>query len=110
MTISANYLSLISMFAYGFQVGATAVIGNVIGEENEMLGKVLCLLTFIYTTIITCILASLTYTYAYEIAHMYTEDMDTAALLKNCLESLSGAIALQGFALSLQGALKALQQ
>ena len=36
--------------------------------------------------------------------------MDTVALLKNCLESLSYSIALLGFALSLQGALKALQK
>ena len=61
----------------------------------------LCILTFIYTAVISCSLASFTYTYSYEIAHLYTEDMDTAALLKNCLESLAIAIALQGFALSL---------
>ena len=36
--------------------------------------------------------------------------MDTVALLKLCLESLAVSIALLGPALSLQGALKALQK
>ena len=84
------------------------MIGNIIGEENERLGKLLCVITFVESGIITCVFTWFTYEYAFEIANAYIDEMDTVACLRLCLESLSVSIALLGFALSLQGALKAL--
>ena len=82
-------------------MGATAVIGNLVGEENERIGKIIIIMTFIYSSVITLVLGLLTYNYSYEIANAYTEDMDTVALLKNCLESLAVSVSLTGLALSL---------
>lgn len=59
------------------------------------------IMTFIYSSVITLVLGLLTYNYSYEIACAYTGDMDTVALLKQCLESLALSIFLAGFALSL---------
>lgn len=47
MAISYNYLFLIYSFPCGFQIGAVSVIGNVIGEENEQLGKVLSMVSLV---------------------------------------------------------------
>ena len=33
--ISYNFYCLVYQFPYGFQIGAVAVIGNIIGEENK---------------------------------------------------------------------------
>ena len=67
-------------------------------------------MTLIYSASITIFFGLLTYFYAHEIATMYTQDMDTLALLSNTLQSLSYSIALLGFTLSLQGTLRALQK
>ena len=85
MAISYNYQSLIFQFPFGFQIGAVAVIGNVIGEENKVHGQMLCLLTLLYSSTITIFFGILTYFYSHEIASMYTQDMDTLALLSNTL-------------------------
>ena len=110
MAISYNYLFLIYSIPCGFQIGAVAVIGNIIGEENERLGKQMCLITLAYSSLLTVIVGALTYFYSREIALAYTQDPDTLALLRHCLRSLAVSISLLGFALSLQGALKALQK
>lgn len=110
MAISYNYYGLMFQFPYGFQIGATAVIGNVLGEEKERTGKILSMMTVIYSSTITLLLGLLTYNYASEIAYAYTEDSDTVALLERCLESLSFSLATLGAALSLQAVMKALLQ
>ena len=46
MAISYNFKELIFQVPYGFQLGTTAVLGNIIGEENDRLGKFLCVMTF----------------------------------------------------------------
>ena len=66
-----------------------------------MHGQMLCLLTLLYSSSITIFFGILTYFYSHEIASMYTQDMDTLALLSNTLQSLSVSIALLGFTLSL---------
>ena len=108
MAISYNYLFLIYSIPCGFQIGAVAVIGNIIGEENEQLGKFMCLITFCYSSLLSIVIAILTYNYASQIAYAYTQDPDTFHLLNSCLKSLALPIGILGFALSLQGALKAL--
>lgn len=108
MAISYNYLFLIYSIPCGFQIGAVAVIGNIIGEENERLGKLMCLITLVYSSLMTIIVGMLTYAYSRSIAYAYTQDPDTLALLRQCLRSLALSISLLGFSLSLQGALKAL--
>lgn len=110
MAISYNYLFLIYSIPCGFQIGAVAVIGNIIGEENERLGKFMCLITLGYSSLLTVLVGTLTYVYSREIANAYTQDPDTLAVLRYCLRSLAVSISLLGFALSLQGALKALQK
>ena len=85
MAISYNYQQLIFQFPFGFQIGATAVIGNVIGEENARLGKLLCLMTVIYSTVISTSLGCLTYTFSYQIGYAYTEDENTLESLDPCL-------------------------
>ena len=85
------------------------MIGNVIGEENTRLGKLLCLMTVIYSTLISSALGCLTYTFSHEIAYAYTEDETALESLDPCLKSLAFSLALCGLALSLQGTLKALQ-
>lgn len=47
LAISYNYFSLIFQIPYGFQIGAVAVIGNIIGEENEKMGKALNIMTMV---------------------------------------------------------------
>ena len=64
----------------------------------------------LWSTMISCFFAVVTYNYSYEIATAYTEDMDVVALLTTCLESLALSHAICGFNLSLQGALKALKK
>ena len=84
------------------------MIGNIIGEENEALGKKMCLITLIYSSLMTITIGILTYYYSYEIARAYTQDPDTLLLLRNCLQSLAFTISILGLTLSIQGTLKAL--
>ena len=89
-------------------MGATAVIGNFVGEENEKFGKVLSIMVFVYGCLITAGFAWATSRYSVKIAYAYTDDPDMITLLKNAISSLSLAILMTGPVLSLQGALKAL--
>ena len=68
MAISYNYLFLIYSFPCGFQIGAVSVIGNIIGEENESLGKLMCIIMVAYSSLISCALGAFTYGYALEIS------------------------------------------
>ena len=79
------------------------------GEEKERLGKYLCFISVIESSLIMGLIAMFTYFFAHDIANAYTDDMDTVALLKYCMESVSICIFITGTTLSLQGALKALQ-
>ena len=56
------------------------------------------------------LIAMFTYFAAHEIANAYTDDMDTVALLRYCMQQVSTCLFITGTTLSLQGALKALQQ
>ena len=62
-----------------------AVIGNYIGMEDERKGKLVFIIATIYSLTTTIGLSLFSYTYAYEIAATYTQDMDTVALLKGCI-------------------------
>ena len=77
------------------------MIGNVIGEENARLGKLLCLMAVIYSTTISSGFGILTYFYSNEIASLYTQDEETIETLGPCLKSLAFSLALLGLALSL---------
>ena len=72
MAISYNYFFLYFQFPGGFQIGAIAVIGNIIGEENERLGKLMCLICLGYSTLMGVLLGTLTYAYSDEISRVYT--------------------------------------
>ena len=71
------------------------------GEEKERTGKFLCFLSVIESTLIMSLISFLTYYYAFEIAEAYTDDMDTVALLRHCMESVSLCIFITGPTLSL---------
>ena len=101
LAISYNYFSLIFQFPYGFQIGTVAVIGNIIGEENERLGKLMCLFTIIQSSFLSILMGSLNYIYASPIAYAYTQDPDTVFLLERCLRSQALSISLLGFLLSI---------
>lgn len=77
------------------------MIGNVIGEEREKLGKALSVMTVTYCSLISFSMGAMTHAYAKDIAFAYTEDSDTMALLERCLESLAFSLAVLGPALSL---------
>lgn len=108
MAISFNYFGLMIQGPYGFHLGATAVLGNIVGEENERSGKILSIMTVAYSTLISTVSATGTYFYAREIATIYTWDEETIPVLTECLKSLSIAMATVGAVLSLQAIMKAL--
>ena len=109
IAISYNYFSLIFQFPYGFQIGAVAVIGNLIGEANEQRGKAASMLVFVQATLLSILMGTLQYCNVESIAYAYTQDPDTVFLLERCLSSQAFAIVMLGPLLSLQGSLKALQ-
>lgn len=77
--------------------------------EDERNGKIIFVIALVYGLTSTIGLGLVTYNYSYEIAVTYTEDMDTVALLKGCLESMTLQFSFLGVNLILQGALRALQ-
>lgn len=85
MSICYNFYGLLYYFPYGFQNGVGAVIGNYIGMEDERKGKLVFIIATIYSLTTTIGLSLFSYTYSYEIAATYTQDMDTVALLKGCI-------------------------
>ena len=109
MSISANFFNLLLQFPYGFQMGIVAVVGNIVGEENERIGKFMGKIAFVQATLITCSIAWLTRAFRQEIATSFTSDEETVADLQDCLESLALATAILGSMQSLQGQLKALK-
>ena len=60
--------------------GATSVIGNVIGEEDSHMSKVLAIVNCTEGCIIYTILSLLTYIYSREIAEMYSGDSEDTAV------------------------------
>ena len=86
------------------------MVGNCIGEGSEKYGKVTAAMGTIYSAILTGIIAFCTYRYSYEIATMYTQDVDTVALLIPVLETLALPLFINGLVQSIQGTLKSLQQ
>ena len=109
MSICYNFYGLLYYFPYGFQNGVVAVIGNYIGMEDERKGKLVFIIATIYSLTTTIGLSLFSYTYSYEIAATYTQDMDTVALLKGCIQSMCVLLSVLGITLSMQGTLRALQ-
>ena len=72
MAISASYHSLILQIAFSLNIGATSVIGNVIGEGDSRLSKVISIVTYVEGATIYTVLSILTFTYSREIAGIYS--------------------------------------
>ena len=47
IAISYNYFALVYQFPYGAGIGAITIIGNMIGEEKELQGKIASVLVFV---------------------------------------------------------------
>lgn len=74
-----------------------AVVGNYVGEGNEKLGKIAVLVGVIYTGTVTSLCAFLTYSYADNIAMIYTEDVELIILLVPLLKAQCLTLTLHGF-------------
>jgi len=71
-------------------------VGNYIGEGSERSAKYAAALAMLYSSLLTGLIAVLTYKYSYEIATKYTQDVDTVALLVPILETLSVPLFING--------------
>ena len=92
--ISQNYLNLIYCIPFGFQLGGMAVIGNIIGEENENVGRMMSIVTIFYSSCSSIVCAACTYIFADQIAAAFTStDLE---IVSESLQSLSFPIALIG--------------
>ena len=92
MAIGASYHALILQIAYSLNAGATSVIGNVIGEGDSRLSKMIAIVAYVEGLAIYLVIALLTFTYSREIAGMYTDDKDTAMIMSKVLEALSPSL------------------
>ena len=63
---------MVYSFPDGFQKGAIGVVGNIIGEEKEALGKTMVVICMIYSTLLAFAVGFWTYSYSSEIAKFYT--------------------------------------
>ena len=77
------------------------MIANVIGEGNEKLGKAISAVAYIEGSLIGLIIGLLTYFYSTSISGLYTSNNDTKKMLSNVLETTSIAIVLLAQALAL---------
>ena len=59
--------------AISLNAAATSVIGNVIGEGDSRLSKMLAIVTYVEGAIIYSVISILTYTYSHEIAGIYSD-------------------------------------
>ena len=93
MAISSSYNILVMQVTMGINAGASSTIGNVIGEGNEPLAKMIGALAYIEGTVIGLVLAFLTYSCSEQIASTYTSNGDSIKLLSTVLEAASLVIA-----------------
>ena len=99
--ITYNYLFLVYQVPQGFQIGAVAVVGNIIGEEKEQLAKLMGLIVLCYATILSILSGLLTYFFSLQLTMVYTRDNDILFLVKNCMESLAFSLCFLGTAQAL---------
>ena len=94
MAITNSLCVVAIAFAIGLNAGASSVIGNVIGEGNERLCKIISVLSYVQGTLIGSLIGLTMYFYSNEIAALYTKSGDTLKLLSSVLKSASLAIFL----------------
>ena len=71
-SIAQNYLNLMYCIPIGFQLGGMAVIGNIIGEENEEVGRMMSVVTIFYSSCSSIVCAACTFIFADQIAAAFT--------------------------------------
>ena len=76
-----------------------AVIGNIIGEENEELGKIMSAVTIFYSSCLSLVCGACTYIFSDQIAAAYTST--DVEIVSESLQSLSFIIVLIGVTLGL---------
>ena len=93
ISISTSFVQIVQQVPLSLSIGSTSVIGNLIGENDAKLGKVVAVVTYLHGALFSTLISVFTYVYAAEIASIYTKSPEMLEELEGVFQALSLQIA-----------------